>query len=89
MKVHFYLDRRRDKLVNLPVFLHFWHGGELLRVSAGVHCDSSEWDGKNERVSKKSKKAGKINALLDSMEEEIVRVKNPSVGKCILATRGE
>ena len=73
MKVHFYLDRRRDKLVKLPVFLHFWHGGELLRVFAGVHCDSSEWDKRNERVSKKSKKAGKINALLDSMEEEIVR----------------
>ncbi len=73
MKVHFYLDRRRDKQLDLPVFLHFWHGGELLRVFTGVHCDSNEWDKKNERANRKSKKAGKINTLLDSLEEEIVR----------------
>jgi site-specific recombinase XerD len=73
VKVHFYLDRRKGIKENLPVFLHFWHHGELLRVTTGEHCSMHDWSGKKERVKKHTAGAKEINRILDSMENELIR----------------
>ncbi len=74
MKVHFYLDRRKGKKDRLPVFLHFWYKGKLLRIFTGEHCDLKNWDSEKERVKYKRKNAAGINQLLQSMEEELLSV---------------
>ena len=74
MKIHFYLDRRKGREENLPVFLQYWHDGELLRVFTGEHCDLNNWDNKAERVKKNVAGSAEINELLTSMEKEVVGI---------------
>jgi len=74
MKIHFYLDRRKGRENSLPVFLQYWHEGELLRVFTGEHCDIDSWDKKAERISKNVPGADVTNELFASMEEEVVRI---------------
>ena len=74
MRVHFYLDRKKGRDKNLPVFLQYWHEGDLLRVFTGEHCDLDKWDKNAERVRKSVAGSGVINELLSSMEEEVVRI---------------
>ena len=74
MKIHFYLDRRKGREENLPVFLQYWHDGELLRVFTGEHCDLNNWDKKAERIKKKVAGSAEINELLTSMEKEVVGI---------------
>jgi len=73
MRVHFYLDRHVGKKKNLPVFLHFWNHGELLRVSTGEHCDTDKWNVNKERVKKHIAGAHEINKILDTQQNEIIR----------------
>jgi integrase len=74
MKIHFYLDRRKGKTEKLPVFLHFWHNGQLLRIFTGEHADQKDWDPDTERVRPDVRGAGEINRLLQSMESEILNL---------------
>ena len=73
MKVNFYLDRRKGKSERLPIFLHYWHEGSLLRAFTGEHCDSKNWNGKTQRVKKRTEEADEINMILDSMRHEMVQ----------------
>ena len=72
MKVHFYLDRRKGKSENLPVFLHYWYKGRLLRVFTGEHCGLDGWSKETERVKEDREGATEINELLSSMENEVL-----------------
>ena len=72
MKIHFYLDRRKGKTDRLPVFLQFWHKGQLLRVFTGEHCNLNDWDSDNERVKPDIMGASEINKLFQSMESEVL-----------------
>lgn len=72
MKIHFYLDRRKGKTSKLPVFLHFWHNGQLLRIFTGEHADLEDWDPVSERIKPGISGANDINMLLQSMESEVL-----------------
>ncbi len=72
MKIHFYLDRRKGKTEKLPVFLHFWHSGQLLRVFTGEHADPEDWDTDSERIKPGVTGEEEINRLLLSMESEVL-----------------
>ena len=71
MKIHFYLDRRKGKTEQLPVFLQFWYKGQLLRVFTGEHCNPEDWDPDSERVKPDVSGAEEINRLFRSMESEV------------------
>jgi integrase len=58
--------------VKLPVFLHFWHAGQLLRVFTGEHADPEDWDPESERIKSGVPGAEEINKLLQSMESEVL-----------------
>ena len=70
MKIHFYLDRRKGKTERLPVFIQFWHKGQLLRAFTGEHCDMEDWDTEKERIKSDVNGAEEINRLFQSMETE-------------------
>ncbi|KPK83946.1 MAG: hypothetical protein AMS27_11450 [Bacteroides sp. SM23_62_1] len=72
MKVHFYLDRRKGKAERLPIFMHFWYKGKLLRVFTGEHCDPDDWDQVKERILQSKSGATEINRLLQSMSDEVL-----------------
>jgi site-specific recombinase XerD len=72
MKIHFYLDRRKGKTSKLPVFLHFWHNGQLLRIFTGEHADPDGRDPVSERIKPGVNGAEDINMLLESMESEVL-----------------
>jgi len=72
MRIHFYLDRRKGKTDRLPVFLQFWHKGQLLRVFTCEHCNHKDWDSKKERVKPNVEGAAEINRLFQSMESEVL-----------------
>jgi len=74
MKVHFYLDRRKEKMYRLPIFMHFWYKGKLLRVYTREHCNLDDWDRDRERIIPDVKGASEINRLLQSIEEEVLSV---------------
>lgn len=82
MKVHFYLDRRKGKAERLPIFMHFWYKGKLLRVFTGEHCDPEEWDRTAERIKPGKDGVAEINKLLQSMGEEVLMiVRNARTGR--------
>ncbi len=74
MKVHFYLDRRKEKVHRLPIFMHFWYKGKLLRVYTGEHCNPGDWNREMERIIPGSEGAAEINRLLQSIEEEVLLI---------------
>jgi site-specific recombinase XerD len=74
MKVHFYLDRRKEKVHRLPIFMHFWYKGKLLRIYTGEHCNQGDWDLERERIIPDSGEASEINRLLQSIEEEVLSI---------------
>jgi integrase len=71
MKIHFYLDRRKGKTERLPVFLQFWHKGQLLRAFTCEHCNLEDWDAEKERIKSSVNGASQINRLFQSMETEV------------------
>jgi integrase len=72
MKIHFYLDRRKGKTVQLPVFMQFWLNGQLFRTFTGEHCDPEDWDIYSERIRPDVNNASEINRLLQSMQDEVL-----------------
>ena len=72
MKIHYYLDRRKGKTEQLPVFLQLWFKGQLLRTFTGEHCNLEDWDTKSERIKTDVPGASERNRLFQSMQNEVM-----------------
>ena len=73
MKVNFYLDKR-DPENELPIYLFFSFDGKRLKFYTGEKVYEKDWNPEKRRVKSTTKGAVQINALLESLEEEVKQI---------------
>ncbi len=78
-KVNFYLEKRRDHLGRRitgmrPVMLYFSFQGKRLQVYTGEKVEMDSWDGDNCRMERAVPGSERLNAYLDSLEQEVLRL---------------
>jgi integrase len=79
MKVNFYLDRRQfnqddNPPKKLPIYLYFSFEGKRFKIYTGEQTFLKDWMPDKRRLKPTARGVVQINALLDSMEQEVLQV---------------